>query len=681
MAQFPDHLCFVVEGQDHSALTSTKKEVWFEKFDVSTARWIGDLQSAGPEKGLLDTRISLDIHNLSVQKVQALLWFEEMQFITIILCLFWLLLEVCFAYPTARADQVPQNEYDFIICGGGTAGLVLANRLSESGKQRVLVLEAGPEPSVVAAYETPGGNQFLSGTAIDWNFYTSPQENLDGRILPYHRGRALGGSSVTNGLYYARGSASIYDRWEALGNPGWAWKDVYPMFLKSTHFNPPAPNSQFDQSFQTWDPSVYADGPLEIGFQGFVPETSVAFIRACEAANIPIVNELNAGNGTGIKQGTANLDSRYRRSSSYDGFYKQAASRPNLDVRHYATVTNIVVDGATARGAVYIDQRTSLVHNIIAAKEVIVSMGAFHSPQLLMLSGIGPATELAKVGVEPVVVNENVGQHLNDHSVFSIMAVVQPHGSTSQMTSTFAMLSEAQTQFYSNLSGPYTAPSGITNGFQKLTENELQSIGAGEVIAEGLQNQSHVEYLYESIFYPGGPTPFYAPKENESYISLTASSLVALSRGNISLRSNSMSEPPSINPNYYSHPTDRIIAVHSFRYLRKILAHPELAQFTIGPNNGEVSPGPSISDDDDKAIFEYIKANTIPNWHASGTNRMLPFEAGGVVDSRLRVYNVSHLRVVDCSIIPHLPDVNIQGPVFMIGEKGAQMIREDYGDL
>jgi choline dehydrogenase-like flavoprotein len=148
-------------------------------------------------------------------------------------------------------------------------------------------------------------------------------------------------------------------------------------------------NSPYDQSYQTWEPNAYSDGPLEIGFQGYVPETSVAFIRACEAANIPIVNELNAGNGTGVKQGTANLDSRYRRSSSYDGFYKQASNRSNLDVRYYATVNKIVVDNATARGVVYIDQRTSYIHTVTATKEVVVSMGAFHSPQLLMLS-VGP---------------------------------------------------------------------------------------------------------------------------------------------------------------------------------------------------------------------------------------------------------------------------------------------------
>ncbi|QSS60612.1 glucose-methanol-choline oxidoreductase:GMC oxidoreductase, partial [Histoplasma capsulatum] len=519
----------------------------------------------------------------------------------------------------------------------GTVGLVLANRLSESGRNNILVLEEGPEPSVVAAYKPAGGNQFLAGTAIDWNFLTVPQEHLDGRVLPYHRGRCLGGSSVINGLFYGRGSASVYDKWVELGNPGWGWHDVYPLFVKSTRFNAPDPDSGFDQRYKTWDPSAYANGPLDIGFQGYVPESGIAFIQACEAANIPIVNELNSGNNTGVKQ--------------------------------------------AATGVVFTDQSTGRSRSVKARKEVILSLGAFQTPQLLMLSGIGPVSELDKFGIDHVLINENIGRNLDDHSVFSIMATVRRNASTSQMFASAGSTQAAQAEFYNNLTGPYTAPSGITNGFQMLLDDELESIGAHEIIAQGLTNRSHIEYLYESMWYPGGPTPYYIPDEDISYISLTASNLVAASRGNITLRSNSMSDAPRVNPNYYSHPVDRVLAIHAFKYLRKILAHPAFASFTVGPFYGEVSPGPSVSSDDDDAIFEYIKANTIPNWHASATTQMRPLEDGGVVDPRLKVYGIQNLRVADSSIIPLLPDVNIQGPVFMIGEKAAQMIREDWGNL
>ncbi|KAI8943833.1 hypothetical protein NX059_001806 [Plenodomus lindquistii] len=587
-------------------------------------------------------------------------------------------------------DPTFNEEYDFVIAGGGTAGLVLANRLTESGRFSVLVLEAGPNPEQVRSYESPGGNQFIKGSVIDWGLLTTPQEHLNNRTLQYLRGRTLGGSSTTNGLYYARGSASVYDQWEEKGNPGWGWDSVYHLFVKSTKFNAPTTPelSAFSQDYKTFTPSLYGSGPLELGFQGYVPPSTDGFIVACsEAANIPIVEDLNNGDGFGIKHGTATVNSRLRRSSSYDGFYQQARNRTNLRVLHDSPVTGIIMSSPNnsssrprAIGVSYIEQRTGFVSQARARNEVIVSMGAFHSPQLLMVSGIGPAQELAKVGIEPVVVNENVGQHLNDHSVFSIMARAQDFASTTDMSRTPESLREAQTLFYTNLTGPYTAPSGITNGFQKLNESQLREIGAEAIIDAGLANQTHIEYLFESVWYPWIPTPFWAPLPNESYISVTASSMVQLSRGTITLRTSSMSDSPLINSNYYADPTDGAIGIESFKYLRKILRHPALQQFTLGDFNGEVSPGPEVADDDDDAILDYIKANTIPNWHATGTNQMLPEEDGGVVNPRLQVYGVDSLRVIDCSIVPVLPDVNILASIYMLAEKGAEMIREDWQD-
>lgn len=489
----------------------------------------------------------------------------------------------------------------------------------------------------------------------------------------------------------------MYDHWAELGNSGWGWNDVYRLFKKSTKMNAPTTTpelSVFSQDYKTFDVDAYGEGPLELGFQGYVPPSTDGFIVACsEAADIPIVEDLNLGDGVGIKHGTATLNSRLRRSSSYDSFYQQARNRTNLSVLHDAPVTGIVMSSASgnssstnstsrprAIGVSYINQLTGFVSQARARNEVIVSMGAFHSPQLLMVSGIGPADELEKVGVEPVVVNENVGRNLNDHSVFSIMARAQENASTTEMSRTPQNLRAAQEEYYQNLTGQYTAPSGVTNGFQKLTEQQLRDIGAQAVIDAGLANQTHIEYLFESVWYPWIPTPYWAPLPNDSYISVTASSMVQLSRGTVTLRSASMSDSPLINSNYYADPTDSAIGIASFKYLRSILRHPALSRFTIGPNSGEVSPGPAVADDDDEAILEYIRSNTIPNWHATGTNQMLPLEDGGVVDSRLRVYGVDGLRVIDCSIVPVLPDANILASIYMVAEKGSEMIREDWDD-
>lgn len=212
----------------------------------------------------------------------------------------------------------------------------------------------------------------------------------------------MGGSSTTNGLYYARGSASVYDQWAEKGNPGWGWNDVYRLFVKSTKFNPPSESDElsvFSQDYKTFSPSAYGSGPLELGFQGYVPPSTDAFIVACsEAADIPIVEDLNLGDAEGIKHGTATLNSRLRRSSSYDGFYQQARNRTNLKVLHDAPVTGIVMSESEGNGTLpraigvsYINQRTAFVSQARARNEVIVSMGAFHSPQLLMVSVSNPS--------------------------------------------------------------------------------------------------------------------------------------------------------------------------------------------------------------------------------------------------------------------------------------------------
>ena len=214
---------------------------------------------------------------------------------------------------------------------------------------------------------------------------------------------------------YGRGSASIYDTWERMGNPGWSWDEVYPLFVRGTTFNPQDPSKGFDDTYKTFVPEAYGNGPLQLAYQGYVPPTGVAFMNACaDAANIPIVEDYNLGNSTGIKQGMAHLDSDYLRSSSYDSYLKQAQGRDNLDVLYYAPVRKILMDTEgkrpRARGVQFFDHPTGRVYQVYAANEVIVALGAFNSPQLLMVSGIGPRAALEEYAIEPVVINENVGQ-------------------------------------------------------------------------------------------------------------------------------------------------------------------------------------------------------------------------------------------------------------------------------
>ena len=229
---------------------------------------------------------------------------------------------------------------------------------------------------------------------------------------------------------------------------------------------------------------------------------------------------------------------------------------------------------------------------------------------------------------------------------------------------------------YQSSEGPLIAPIGPSFGFEKINETTLEKLDTTRSLANR-HNQSQIEYYNETIYYPDVPTPEYTPLPNESYISLSAGIIAPVSRGTVSIKSSSNSDPPQINLNYYAAETDQNIAIYAFKNLRKVLAQYATYGWTIAPNNGEVSPGPSVESDAD--ILNYIRNTAITVWHASGTCAMLPQASGGVVDARLRVYGVNGLRIVDASIFPIIPDQHTQGPVYMVAEKAAQLISEDYG--
>ncbi|KAF9884896.1 hypothetical protein FE257_000963 [Aspergillus nanangensis] len=576
-----------------------------------------------------------------------------------------------------------QDTYDFIIVGGGTTGLVTADRLSESGKHSVLVVEAGPDPHVAPMYQCPGEVGHMQATPLDWNFLTEPQPGLDGRQIPYRRGKGLGGCSNINGCFYGRGSAAVYDQWEKLGNPGWGWKDVYPEFIRTTRFNTPV-KDQYNKAYQTWEPAAYGDGPLNVGYQGHVVPSNPAFIEACSSIGIPIVKDLNSGSGVGAKQGTAAVAPQYRRGSAYD-FYEHARGRPNLKVMHDAPAQRLVFDSPHGKGSprctgvVFMDNIEGVFRTAAAKKEVILSLGAVQSPQLLMVSGIGPRETLTSAGIPPLVANENIGQHFMDHHVFSIMVKTNPEASMHRQFLMPADIQACEEEYLTKRSGVYTGIGGATNTFQQYSDERLRSIKADAVIDAGYDNRATVEFLFEAMFYPVIPTKAHTPAPDGAYFSITASSMVPLSEGSVTIRSGNMADLPIIDPNYYAHSTDRIMSINAFRDARKILASPALAPFTVGPNHGELSPGPAVASDDDDAIFEYIKSGTFSNLHASGTCAMLPKDKGGVVDPQLRVYGVDGLRVADVSILPTLPDTHLQGPAYMIGGRVASFLQEEYG--
>jgi choline dehydrogenase-like flavoprotein len=266
---------------------------------------------------------------------------------------------------------------------------------------------------------------------------------------------------------------------------------------------------------------------------------------------------------------------------------------------------------------------------------------------------------------------------LQDHIYFSVIAEADPSISYSSLYHDYSKLQQA-TQEYKEAKGPLTAPVGLAFGFEKISSDTLASIGASALTAQNRSDQAHIEYLYETIYYPNLPSPYYSSKEyNTSYVSFTAAILAPTSRGTVSVLSNSLSDPPQIDPQYYKTPEDRALALYSFRNLRKLLAKFATYNFTIGPNDGEVAPGIDVQSDEQ--VLDYIRQTAVPVWHASGTCAMLPRERGGVVDEKLKVHGVQGLRVVDASVFPVIPDAHTVAPTYMVAEMAAAIIKDDYG--
>lgn len=447
--------------------------------------------------------------------------------------------------------------------------------------------------------------------------------------------------------------------------------------MKSTHFNPPT--DKF--TYQGHDPLGYSDGPIQVGYPGYyyTAPGSSAFVESLGAIGVQPINDLNMGKNVGAKQEPLTLDTAFHRNSAYDNYYKQAMHRPNLHVLTGSPVQQIILtkEGSStkATGVVYNDYASGANTNASCSKEIILCAGAIQSPQLLMVSGVGPALELAANGIQTYVDNENVGKNLQDHSYFSINVRTGADVSYYSLYNNIANMQKAEKE-YLDSRGLLIAPRGPSFGFEKLDANTLAQLDVSKSLADR-HNQSQIEYLYETTSYPAYSTSEYVPLPNESYVPFTAGSIAPVSRGNITLKSASVNDAPNINLNYWSSPTDQALGIYAFKNLRRILAR-YAATFgnTIGPNNGEVNPGPSVQSD--AHILEYIRHTAVTVWHASSTCAMLPRSSGGVVDARLRVYGVHGIRVVDTSIFAIIPDQHTQGPAYMVAEKAAQLIKEDH---
>ncbi len=546
--------------------------------------------------------------------------------------------------------------YDYIICGGGTAGCLLANRLSADPSKTVLLIEAGGNDDYLWVHIPVGYLYCIGNPRTDWLFSTDADPGLNGRSLRYPRGKVLGGCSSINGMIYMRGQARDYDGWGAGdgfgANPGWSWAECLPHFLKHEDFYKGADAFHAAPGFDLT--GARSGGEWRVEKQRLKWHALDAFSQAAQQAGIPASSDFNRGDNEGVGYFDVNQKAGVRWNTTKAFLRPAQQKRQNLQVWIGAQITRVLLEGGRAVG---IDAQPIDGGALVQARvgpnggEVILCAGAIGTPQLLQLSGIGPAALLQSHGIQVEHALEGVGANLQDH--LQIRAVYQVEGVKTLNTMAHSLWGKAMIgiEYALTRSGPMS-----------MAPSQLGAFTRSEPGRAHANLQYHVQPLSLDAF--GQPL--------HSFNAFTASvcNLNPTSRGAVTVRSAGAADAPSIAARYLSTDEDRLIAANSLRLTRHIVAQSALAKYK--PH--EVKPGVQYQSDEDLAKLAGDIGTTI--FHPVGTAKMGPAaDPMAVVDARLRVHGVRGLRVVDASIMPSITSGNTNAPTLMIAERAAEWIR------
>ncbi|MCK5933787.1 MAG: GMC family oxidoreductase N-terminal domain-containing protein [Fulvimarina manganoxydans] len=535
---------------------------------------------------------------------------------------------------TSSGDRVDLGDYDFIVVGAGSAGCVLANRLSADPKTRVLLLEAGGSDRYHWIHIPVGYLYCMGNPRTDWGYSTAAEKGLNGRSLAYPRGKVMGGCSSINGMIYMRGQAADYDGWRQLGNVGWGWDDVLPLFRRSENHH------------GLEGPFHGQDGELRVEQQRLSWPILDAVREAAEELGVPKIDDFNDGDNFGSSYFEVTQKAGFR-FNAVRAFLAPARGRKNLRIVTKAQVQRVRIENGRATGIdLTCDGRPA---RATARREVVLAAGAIGTPQLLQLSGIGPGDLLKRHGIDVRLDRPAVGENLQDHLQIRTAFRITGARTLNEWQATLFGKAQIALQYALKRSGPMAmAPSQLGIFMKSDPRFETANI------------EFHVQPLSLGSF--GEPLhPFPA-------ITVSVCNLRPESRGSVHITSSDPQAHPAISPNYLSTESDRQVAADSIRAARRLMATERLERH----KPEEFKPGTHIQSDEELAEAAGDIATTI--FHPVGTARM-GADADAVVDPRLRLRGIKGLRVADCSIMPTIVSGNTHAPAVMIAEKAAEMIR------
>ncbi|KAJ7590654.1 hypothetical protein C8J56DRAFT_538926 [Mycena floridula] len=577
--------------------------------------------------------------------------------------------------------------FDYIIVGGGTAGLTVAERLSEDSSKTVLVLEAGGSGVGQDLVTIPGNSFHFIGTAIDWLYSIAPQAHAAGQKINLSSGKILGGDSAINGLVWVRGAKEEYDALEALGSPGWNWAKLYPYMKKVEKLNKPSADLVSEYGYVIKPSSLGSSGPVDLSFPAFLPLQHTKLVEASMQLGHTFNTDAYSGNNTGVFYSLSSQTTVPKRETSEFAYLTPHLSRSNLVVMTFATVAKVnlkSVKGGMQASSVQVlfPDGKEYVASLKSTGECILSAGVVRTPQILELSGIGSPSILKPLGIDVKVNSTGVGKHYEDHTLTIMTYQLKPGFDSNDALSYNATLLAEQQELYTEGKGFLTFAQGVTNfepidkiltpaemkTAKKLLATKPASLPQSQfdiIKSQILGGTPQVEFILFNSF-SGGEVKL----PNTSYISLAITHVHPMSRGSIHINSTNITDIPTIDLNVLESEWDRWFLAKATAYGRKFFQTPAFQEI-VEPE--EVFPGNTTETEADWVKF--VKNTVNAAYHSVGTAALLPRSQDGVVDPNLKVYGTTNLRVADLSIMPLLFSAHTQPLAYTVGERAAAIIK------